>query len=521
METQKIDDIVARQAALDKAIANGSTLPEPLTAFRAEYRAVFTEARKQAEKRLGASLAQESKGHTTCWKLMKKLRNPSRAAAIDSETILQHFSSIFFDPNEPIFFDVSALGIFPPSNFELQPFTDSELVSALKALNAQAATGPQPVASRYLKSVFKSEKIKVVLLVLMNRCFFDGTVPARWGVSEVFVLYKGKGEITDPINYRGINLNEDFLRIYERLLDARMMSWIRLNKPWGAQQFGFQEGVGTEDAYMCLETLASVCTNLHRVPLYAIFVDLQRAFPSMLRSRALQVLHEAGLPFELTRAFASTFSGNSCRLKINNKLTRVFFVNRGTKEGGINSPRIFNTVYAHILKKLSILAYPTDARDFDLDSVYFLVFADDLVLVSANLRNLELAIGELDRALALVGMKINGGKTQWMSYLPRSCAPSFELPLTLSISYQGRQIENVDNFRYLGFTTSSDLSHRAHCARRISLLNLSAKLTGRLLRSLETTNMRSLRAYFYALVNSQLYSLCVNIRSTRSATTER
>jgi hypothetical protein len=176
----------------------------------------------------------------------------------------------------------------------------------------------------------------------------------------------------------------------------------------------------------------------------------------------------------------------------------------------MNSPGIFNTLYAQILKKHAILAYPTDSRDFDLNAVYYLVFADDLVLVSANLRNLELAIAELDLALAWVGMKINGGKTQWMSYLPRTCDSNFDLPLTLSIFYQGCRIENVDDFKYLGFTTTADLSHKAHRSRRISLMNLAAKLTGRLLRSLETTNMRSLRAYFYALVNCQLYSLCVN-----------
>ncbi len=464
-------------------------------------------AKATAEKRLGANLAEKSKGQVTCWALMKKLRNPTRAVAIDSETLLNHFSSIFYDSSEPLFFDLNALGVFPPKNFTLHPFTDEELVLALNDLNSQAATGPQKVASRYLKSVFKSAKTRVVLLVLMNRCFFDGVVPRRWGESEVFVLYKGKGDITDPINYRGINLNDDFLRIYERLLDRRMMEWIRTNRPWGNQQFGFFEGVGTEDAFLCLETLASVCTNLYRVPLYANFIDLQRAFPSMLRSRALQTLNEAGLPFELTRAFASTFSGNTCRLKINNKLTRVFFVNRGTKEGGINSPRIFNTVYAQILKKLSIAPFLLNVTDFDLNAVYYLVFADDLVILSANLTRLEEITNDLDKALSDLGMKINSGKTKWMSYLPRDPLLSLDLPSRLEIIHQGCPLENIEEFKYLGFTTTFDLSHRRHMNNRVNLLNLAAKLSGRLLRSLETTNIRSLRAYFYALVNSQLYSL--------------
>ncbi len=495
---------------LDAALAAGDPLPENLTTFRHEYREFISVAHSNAERRLGASLAGRCKGRTTCWDLMRKLRQPSRGVAIDSETLVCHFSSIFFDANEPLYFDLGTLGISPPTDFEFILFTDDELVSALNALNAQAATGPQRVASRYIKAVFVDARIRVVLLALMNMCFTQGRVPTRWGDSEVFILYKGKGEVTDPINYRGINLNDDFLRIYERLLDSRMSSWLRDSNPWGPQQFGFCEGVGTEDAFLCLETLARVCTSIHRVPLYANFIDLQRAFPSMLRSRALQILHEMGLPFELTRAFASTFSGNSCRLKINNKLTRVFFVNRGTKEGGINSPRIFNTVYAFVLKKLNIVSFPKNISDFDPTKVYYLIFADDLVLLSGNLTLLESCTNDLDVALADVGMSINSKKCKWLAYLPR--IPNLDAilwPTRFAIEHRGTFIENVEVFRYLGFQTRFDLSPSEHVKSRITLLSLAARFTGRLLRSLEITNFRSLRAYFYALVGSQLYSLSV------------
>jgi hypothetical protein len=185
----------------------------------------------------------------------------------------------------------------------------------------------------------------------------------------------------------------------------------------------------------------------------------------------------------------------------------VFFVNRGTKEGGINSPRIFNTVYAQVLKKLSISPFPLNVTEFDPNAVYYLVFVDDLVIMSANLTKLESITIDLDRALNELGMEINAGKSKWMSYLPRAPLSTLDLPLRLSINFQGCLLENVDEFKYLGFTTSFDLAHSRHVTNRVTLLNLSAKLTGRLLRSLETTNIPSLRAYFYALVNSQLYSL--------------
>jgi hypothetical protein len=495
--------MLTRQNRLDDELEMNLPLSEDLPAFRCEYRSLLRNLHDAAEKRIGASLVRRCRGRTTCWDLMKKLRQPSQGVAINAETLINHFSNIFYDRNEPLDFRPAALGIFPPGDFEVIPFSDDELVAALKALNAQAATGPQRVGSRYIRSVFSDDQTRVVLLALMNMCFVGSVVPTRWGESEVFILYKGKGEVTDPINYRGINLNDDFLRIYERLLDARMLVWLREARLWGSKQFGFSEGVGTEDAYLCLETLAGICTTIHRVHLYENFIDLQRAFPSMLRSRAPQILNEAGLPYELTRAFASTFSGNSCCLKINNKLTRVFFVNRGRKEGGINSPRIFNTVYAQVLKRLAISHFPANPRDFDPRRVYYLIFADDLVLISGDLKELERMTNELDHELGDVGMKVNAGKCKWMAYLPRILDPrTLSLPLDLSIRNHGSIIENVEEFKYLGFVTSFDLSHAKHRKARTVLMLLAARFTGKLMKSLEIKNFRSLKAYFHTLVGS-------------------
>jgi hypothetical protein len=148
--------------------------------------------------------------------------------------------------------------------------------------------------------------------------------------------------------------------------------------------------------------------------------------------------------------------------------------------------------------------------DFDPQKVYYLIFADDLVLLSGNLTLLETLTNDLDVALADVGMSINSNKCKWLAYLPR--VPNLDAilwPSRFAIEHRGTFIENVEVFRYLGFQTRFDLSPSEHTKARITLLSLAARLTGRLLRSLEITNFRSLRAYFYALVGSQLYSLSV------------
>jgi hypothetical protein len=183
-------------------------------------------------------------------------------------------------------------------------------------------------------------------------------------------------------------------------------------------------------------------------------------------------------------------------------------MNRGTKEGGINSPRIFNTVYAQILKRLLVSSFPMDPNKFDPRKVYYLIFADDLVLLRGDLVELEQITNELDVVLSDVGMKINSAKSKWMAYLPRSVNyQALILPPRPAINHAGVFIENVEEFKYLGFLSSFDLTRSKHIKARTVLLSLAARFTGRLLRSLQITNFRSLRAYFLSLVGSQLYSL--------------
>jgi hypothetical protein len=206
-----------------------------------------------------------------------------------------------------------------------------------------------------------------------------------WGESEVFVLYKGKGLRSLPTNYRFINLNNDFLRLYERLLQAQFDQWLSVNRPWGPMQFGFTPRVGTVDALSCLRILALSFTRHFGIPCYANFLDLKKAFPSINRAEYLRSLIELGVPYELVRAFASTFSLNSCRLVINGLVTGSVPVNKGTKEGGINSPPIFNSAYVTVLQRLNISEFPASPNEIDPNRVYYVVFADDLVLVGANL----------------------------------------------------------------------------------------------------------------------------------------
>ncbi len=120
------------------------------------------------------------------------------SVSIPAEVLISHFKSIFYTDVEPLAF-TDPLWPFLDGVGD-GPFSDEELVSALRRLNGQAAVGPERVPSSILKSVFNDTKTRAPLLALMNLCFTSGKMPDAWGESEIFVLYKLKGSRDDPIN---------------------------------------------------------------------------------------------------------------------------------------------------------------------------------------------------------------------------------------------------------------------------------------------------------------------------------
>ena len=70
-------------------------------------------------------------------------------------------------------------------------------------------------------------------------------------------LYKGKGDIKECKNYRGVKLISHSMKLSERVIEAR----IRKDVTIGEQQFGFMPGRITTDAIFCLRMLLEKWTG--------------------------------------------------------------------------------------------------------------------------------------------------------------------------------------------------------------------------------------------------------------------
>ena len=69
-------------------------------------------------------------------------------------------------------------------------------------------------------------------------------MPSAWRQSILIPIFKGKGDIQECKNYRGIKLLSHTLKIWERVVDRKMRQCTNIHE----SQFGFMPGRSTTDA---------------------------------------------------------------------------------------------------------------------------------------------------------------------------------------------------------------------------------------------------------------------------------
>ena len=149
------------------------------------------------------------------------------------------------------------------------------------------------------------------LTLKIQQCFeqiWEGRAdfPEAWKTAKVVILYKGKGSKKDLNNYRGIFLLDVGGKIMARIIANRLMPHLeRILDDW---QFGFRPKRGTAHAIGIIRKVQEQA-RYRNINVYAIFIDLEKAFDSVPRKVLWDCLQGMGFPLKdlqevLVRAFS-------------------------------------------------------------------------------------------------------------------------------------------------------------------------------------------------------------------------
>ena len=113
------------------------------------------------------------------------------------------------------------------------------------------------------------------LVRVFNICFMLSIVPVSWVIACMVPLYKGKGDVHDCSNFRGVSLLSVVGKVYSRVLINRIRD--KTENMIAEVQGGFRRGRGRTDLIFIVR---QICEKYLRKckDMYFAFLDLKKAY---------------------------------------------------------------------------------------------------------------------------------------------------------------------------------------------------------------------------------------------------
>ena len=127
-------------------------------------------------------------------------------------------------------------------NEEVNYVNREEVKNALRRIKKGKASGPDELPVEVWKCM--GEMGIKFLTRLFNRLLMGERMPEEWRRIVLIPIYKNKGDAQCCGNYRGIKLLSHTIKVWERIIEARLRNRVEISK----QQYGFMPGKGTTNA---------------------------------------------------------------------------------------------------------------------------------------------------------------------------------------------------------------------------------------------------------------------------------
>jgi hypothetical protein len=293
----------------------------------------------------------------------------------------------------------------------------------------------------------------------------------------------------------------------------------RLNASLDPHQFGFRPGRGTPDAIFTLRRLHEVAARDH-TPLYAAYIDLSKAFDSVNRAALWRTLHLHGIAPALLARLQSLYLNCTASVRVGDCKSAPFPMSTGVRQGCPLSPLLFNVYMDVVTRSLArshqggfTVAYSINGRlvtppprtIWSTATVPYLLYADDIVLLSHSIPTLTAMLNTLEAICGDLALTINYEKTE-IQGLGHRAEP---MPPTISTA-SGNTIKSTPVFRYLGSLMSSTDHHDldAEISRRISSAANNFRLVSRRIWSSHDVSTTTKIQLYNSLVMSILLYAC-------------
>ena len=255
------------------------------------------------------------------------------------------------------------------------------------------------------------------------------TIPSAWGDSVLVHIFKEKGDIQECNNYRGIKVLTHTFKIWERVLDRRVIECTDIHE----SQFGFMPGRSTIDAIFILKQTIEQYREGQK-DICVTFIDLEKAYDRVPREEIWRTMSEGMVPEQYVKLVHDMYTG--CRTKVRTVAgeSSKFNVEVDLHQGSALSPYLFLILMAVLTERVR------------KEAPVSMLFADAIVLCGDRDVDMTEYLESRRKALEERGMRVSRPKTQFMDFSFEQNAQG----IRPQVKILGEEVERVTHFKYPG-----------------------------------------------------------------------
>ena len=272
------------------------------------------------------------------------------------------------------------------------------------------------------------------------------------------------------------------------------MRTLTINKISGIQG-GFLPERGCVDQMFALRMIVEKSLDKNK-KVFCGFLDVKKAYDSVLRETLWGVLREYGVNGNLLGAIQALYEGSEAAVRIDGRLSDWFRINIGVKQGCGMSPWLFN-LYMDVLLRKALNG--TDGVHIGESIVPALAYADDVVVFGKNEEQLGRMIERIHAVGKNMNLVLNVDKCKVLVF-ERS-----DLVTECNVLVDGVNLEQVNEFVYLGSMMSRDGRIDREIERRVSAGCKVLGALGTFARNVNVSRDARLSVYNGVLVPSLMY----------------